>query len=493
MSSSLFAGHRFVFLTRAPTPNFKAVLTRYGGVFTVVLGATDHVVDEAALALADPALIKQVDSALLQSYAGRVVKPAFVTDSVRRGTIQPLERYLLVPASDAVPATDAAASSAATPVAATPARSDAVAPASSAASRPADSDDDVVELPAATAASSSAAVPNKSKAARPQATPSKRHAVDASVATQRPNVSVAVSPARSGRSDRPADFAVPALPAAQTATSKRKRSGGMTGPRLDPVQSPDEGDDGSVGSKRTRRSDGGDSLPPLERPTPPSPVTPVPTPARSPVSRAPVSASSKGSAPASASAGSRSRMSPSAALVSALVQEHRRRSLEKQITASTSTARSPAPAARPAVAPAPASQELDPDVRVAETPEEDAEDEPMHDDSAAAPPQPLPVAAPAEASQPANRASDIAAAVGFLESEGFSRPLIIHALLITSGSMKHARAYLHRTLAQEVHCWSAEEDHIIGGHDTQQTEQLVQQLGVDAVKRRTRFLCSEEV
>ena len=174
-----------------------------------------------------------------------------------------------------------------------------------------------------------------------------------------------------------------------------------------------------------------------------------------------------------------------------MVQEHRRRSLEKQLAAA-SPARSPArAAARPVVAPASAAEELEePDLRVAETPEEEAEDETMHDSSAAAP---LPLTASTEPLQPANRASEIAAAVDFLESEGFSRPLIIHALLITSGIMKHARAYLHRTLAREVHCWSAEEDHVIGGHDTHQTQQLVQRLGVDAVKRRTRFLCSEDV
>ena len=173
-----------------------------------------------------------------------------------------------------------------------------------------------------------------------------------------------------------------------------------------------------------------------------------------------------------------------------MVQEHRRRSLEKQLAAA-SPARSPARAAtRPVVASPSAVEELEPDVRVAETPEEEAEDETMHDSSAAAP---LPLAAPAAPLQPADRASEISAAVDFLESEGFSRPLIIHALLITSGIMKHARAYLHRTLAREVHCWSAEEDHVIGGHDTHQTQQLVQRLGVDAVKRRTRFLCSEDV
>ena len=172
-----------------------------------------------------------------------------------------------------------------------------------------------------------------------------------------------------------------------------------------------------------------------------------------------------------------------------MVQEHRRRSLEKQLAAA-SPARSPArAAARPVVAPASAAEELEePDLRVDETPEEEAEDDMMHDSSA-----PLPLAVSAEPLQSADRASEIAAAVDFLESEGFSRPLIIHALLITSGIMKHARAYLHRTLAREVHCWSAEEDHVIGGHDTQQTQQLVQRLGVDAVKRRTRFLCSEDV
>lgn len=488
--SSLFAGHRFVFLTRAPTPNFKAVLTRYGGVFSVVhdgaAGAAAAIADPTALALADPALIKQIDSSLLSSYAGRVYKPAFVTDSVRRGTIQPLERYLLVPSSDAAHAADAAASTAATPVAAAPAPSGAVAPASSVTSHAADSDDDMVELPAATAAS--AAASNNSKV---QAAPSKRQTVVASAATQRPILPVAASPARSDRSDRPADFAVPALPAAQTATSKRKRSDGVAAARQN-TQSSNDGDDASVGSKRTRHSDGFDSLPPLERPTPPSSVTRAPTSVRSPVPRAPVSASSKGSASASASASvsasTGARVAPSAALVSAMVQEHRRRSLEKQLAAA-SPARSPTRAAtRPVVAPASAAEELEPDVRVAETPEEEAEDDMMHDSSA-----PLPLAASAELLQPADRASEIAAAVDFLESEGFSRPLIIHALLITSGSMKHARAYLHRTLTREVHCWSAEEDHIIGGHDTHQTQQLVQRLGVDAVKRRTRFLCSEDV
>ncbi len=66
----------------------------------------------------------------------------------------------------------------------------------------------------------------------------------------------------------------------------------------------------------------------------------------------------------------------------------------------------------------------------------------------------------------------------------------LHALLVTSGRMGHARSYLHLSLSPSVHCWSAEEDHVIGGADAQKSRSLAKQIGADKVKARAHFLAA---
>lgn len=88
-----------------------------------------------------------------------------------------------------------------------------------------------------------------------------------------------------------------------------------------------------------------------------------------------------------------------------------------------------------------------------------------------------------------SREDQISAAVSSLVASGFTLPVIVHALLVTSGRFGVARHYLlHRSLPSSELAWDPADDGAIGSANDAAILAVIARRGKDSVQRRVDFL-----
>lgn len=187
----IFTGRRFLFLTRPDSVTLKPLLTQRGGVLIPPSLAANSAaacalaLDPQVIAIAEANAIDSVDAAVRQTWSGRILRSAWVTDSVRRGVLQDAAKYCIGVArtrpnaeSSSAAAASAAAASTAGAVAQPAAHSVTASESSSAKGKRRRDDDAEAVAPAASATASaepsplpaaSAAAPTASSSAQKKA------------------------------------------------------------------------------------------------------------------------------------------------------------------------------------------------------------------------------------------------------------------------------------------------------------------------------------